>query len=126
MPHVSSSGGGEDASEDEVKIFKHEGEEEKISPENRDILTEDKSDLIDSTESEVREISSSQHRFYPPSPLCLRVAICAICILVYPSRSPIVEPQGHRVLSACISCVAGKGLTRRWELRADGKSIGEI
>ncbi|XP_011341858.1 protein pangolin, isoforms A/H/I/S isoform X2 [Ooceraea biroi] len=50
MPHVSSSGGGDDlGSEDEVKVFKHEGEEEKISSEN---LTEDKSDLIDLTESE--------------------------------------------------------------------------
>lgn len=52
MPHVSSSGGGDDlGSEDEVKVFKDEGEEEKRSSEN---LTEDKSDLIDLTESEVR------------------------------------------------------------------------
>lgn len=51
MPHVSSSGGGDDlGSEDEVKVFKDEGEEEKRSSEN---LTEDKSDLIDLTESEV-------------------------------------------------------------------------
>lgn len=57
MPHVSSSGGGDDlGSEDEVKVFKDEGEEEKRSSEN---LTEDKSDLIDLTESEVRIISSS-------------------------------------------------------------------
>ncbi|TGZ51128.1 Protein pangolin [Temnothorax longispinosus] len=50
MPHVSSSGGGDDlGSEDEVKVFKDEGEEEKRSSEN---LTEDKSDLIDLTESE--------------------------------------------------------------------------
>lgn len=55
MPHVSSSGGGDDlGSEDEVKVFKDEGEEEKRSSEN---LTEDKSDLIDLTESEVRRIS---------------------------------------------------------------------
>lgn len=63
MPHVSSSGGGGDdlGSEDEVKIFKDEGEEEKRSSEN---LTEDKSDLIDLTESEVRIIStpSFNHR----------------------------------------------------------------
>lgn len=52
MPHVSNSGGGDDlGSEDEVKVFKDEGEEEKRSSEN---LTEDKSDLIDLTESEVR------------------------------------------------------------------------
>lgn len=51
MPHVSSSGGGDDlGSEDEVKVFKDEGEEEKRSSEN---LTEDKSDLIDLTENEV-------------------------------------------------------------------------
>lgn len=69
MPHVSSSGGGDDlGSEDEVKVFKDEGEEEKRSSEN---LTEDKSDLIDLTESEVRRISSLTHRQHsnslPPS-----------------------------------------------------------
>lgn len=51
MPHVSSSGGGDDlGSEDEVKVFKDEGEDEKRSSEN---LTEEKSSLIDLTESEV-------------------------------------------------------------------------
>ncbi|XP_072765739.1 protein pangolin, isoforms A/H/I/S isoform X1 [Anoplolepis gracilipes] len=51
MPHVSSSGDGGDelATEDEIKLYKHEGEEDKTSSEN---LTEDKSDLIDLTESE--------------------------------------------------------------------------
>ncbi|XP_003691756.3 protein pangolin, isoforms A/H/I/S-like, partial [Apis florea] len=50
MPHVSSSGGGDDlGSEDEVKVFKDEGEDEKRSSEN---LTEEKSSLIDLTESE--------------------------------------------------------------------------
>lgn len=81
MPHVSSSGGGDDlGSEDEVKVFKDEGEEEKRSSEN---LTEDKSDLIDLTESEVRIVSfvslrivshtAATHSFFPPlgsSPLC--------------------------------------------------------
>lgn len=80
MPHVSSSGGGDDlGSEDEVKVFKDEGEEEKRSSEN---LTEDKSDLIDLTESEVRIVSFVSFRivsctaatlaFFPPgsSPLC--------------------------------------------------------
>lgn len=67
MPHVSSSGGGDDlGSEDEVKVFKDEGEEEKRSSEN---LTEDKSDLIDLTESEVRRISSLTHRQHSNSPL---------------------------------------------------------
>lgn len=60
MPHVSSSGGGDDlGSEDEVKVFKDEGEEEKRSSEN---LTEDKSDLIDLTESEVRIVSFVSYR----------------------------------------------------------------
>lgn len=67
MPHVSSSGGGDDlGSEDEVKVFKDEGEEEKRSSEN---LTEDKSDLIDLTESEVRRISSLTHHQHSNSPL---------------------------------------------------------
>lgn len=55
MPHVSSvSGAGDDlGSTDEVKVFKDEGEEqdEKRSSEN---LTEDKTSLIDLTESQVR------------------------------------------------------------------------
>ncbi|XP_033230088.1 protein pangolin, isoforms A/H/I/S isoform X3 [Belonocnema kinseyi] len=51
MPHVNSSGGGGDdlGSEDEVKVFKDEGEEENKTSEN---LTEEKSSLIDLTESE--------------------------------------------------------------------------
>lgn len=128
MPHVSSSGGGDDlGTEDEIKVFKHEGEgegQEKASSEN---LTEDKSDLIDLTESEVREISSS------PSPNFIPLVLHRVfvlqsprCILAYPSRSSLVKPQGRQVLSACISCVAGKGLARRWELRGGGKSINEI
>ena len=53
MPHVSSGGGGDDlGSTDEVKVFKDEGEDEKRSSEN---LTEEKSSLIDLTESEVCE-----------------------------------------------------------------------
>lgn len=50
MPHVNSGGGGDDFSNDEVKVFKDEGEVEKNSSEN---LKEEKSDLIDLTESEV-------------------------------------------------------------------------
>lgn len=75
MPHVSSSGGGDDlGSEDEVKVFKDEGEEEKRSSEN---LTEDKSDLIDLTESEVRIVSfvsytgrDTRFSLLGSSPLC--------------------------------------------------------
>lgn len=61
MPHVSSSGDGGDelATEDEIKLYKHEGEEDKTSSEN---LTEDKSDLIDLTESEVRRRISRSFR----------------------------------------------------------------
>jgi hypothetical protein len=51
MPHVSSSGGGDDqGSEDEVKVFKDEGEDEERSSEN---LHEVKKSLIDLTDSEV-------------------------------------------------------------------------
>lgn len=59
MPHVSSSGGGDDlGSEDEVKVFKDEGEDEKRSSEN---LTEEKSSLIDLTESEVRRLKKKKY-----------------------------------------------------------------
>lgn len=51
MPHVSSSGGDDLGSTDEVKVFKEEGDgDENRSTEN---LTEEKSSLIDLTESEV-------------------------------------------------------------------------
>ncbi|CAG2064008.1 unnamed protein product [Timema podura] len=57
MPHVSSNGGGDDlGSTDEVKVFKDEGEDEKRSSEN---LTEEKSSLIDLTESEEKSSSLS-------------------------------------------------------------------
>ncbi|ELU10027.1 hypothetical protein CAPTEDRAFT_193320 [Capitella teleta] len=48
MPHVNSSGGGEDlASTDEVKVYDDEGEEEQRSSEN---LSEDKLGLVTETE----------------------------------------------------------------------------
>lgn len=50
MPHVGSGGGSDDFSNDEVKVFKDEGEDEKRASEN---LIEEKSSLIDLTESEV-------------------------------------------------------------------------
>lgn len=61
MPHVSSSGGDDLGSTDEVKVFKDEGdgEDEKRSSEN---LTEEKSSLIDLTESEVRMRSGPRDR----------------------------------------------------------------
>lgn len=59
MPHVSSSGGDDLGSTDEVKVFKDEGdgEDEKRSSEN---LTEEKSSLIDLTESEVHNFTRRQ------------------------------------------------------------------
>lgn len=54
MPHVSSGSGGDDlGSTDEVKVFKDEGEVED-EQRNSENLTEEKSSLIDLTESEVR------------------------------------------------------------------------
>ena len=47
MPHVSSGGGDDLGSTDEVKVYQDEGGEEKCSSEN---LTEDKLGLV--TESE--------------------------------------------------------------------------
>lgn len=80
MPHVSSSGGGEDlGSEDEVKVFKDEGEDEKRSSEN---LTEEKSSLIDLTESEV-----------PARPLLL--------YFTPPSRASIARPTDERTPAPC-------------------------
>lgn len=82
MPHVSSSGGGDDlGSEDEVKVFKDEGEEEKRSSEN---LTEDKSDLIDLTESEV--LLAKKNLFVTPT--IFRVFSCCspLCSVLRSSR----------------------------------------
>ncbi|CAG9841130.1 unnamed protein product [Diabrotica balteata] len=60
MPHVSSSGGDDLGSTDEVKVFKDEGdgEDEKRSSEN---LTEEKSSLIDLTESEEKSGTGNYH-----------------------------------------------------------------
>lgn len=67
MPHVSSSGGDDLGSTDEVKVFKDEGdgEDEKRSSEN---LTEEKSSLIDLTESEVKDDATRRDAsFFPPT-----------------------------------------------------------
>uniref|UniRef100_A0A1B6LC98 dTCF n=1 Tax=Graphocephala atropunctata TaxID=36148 RepID=A0A1B6LC98_9HEMI len=59
MPHVSSGGGGDDlGSTDEVKVFKEEGDDEKRSSEN---LTEEKTSLIDLTESEEKVVSGQTY-----------------------------------------------------------------
>ncbi|XP_072154991.1 protein pangolin, isoforms A/H/I/S isoform X1 [Bemisia tabaci] len=59
MPHVSSGSGGDDlGSTDEVKVFKDEGEVED-EQRNSENLTEEKSSLIDLTESE-EKVGSSQ------------------------------------------------------------------
>ncbi|EZA52436.1 Protein pangolin, isoforms A/H/I [Ooceraea biroi] len=87
MPHVSSSGGGDDlGSEDEVKVFKHEGEEEKISSEN---LTEDKSDLIDLTESE--ELVAVD--FIPPSPPWWVISVPACVRISFAYNNPPRPPK---------------------------------
>lgn len=90
MPHVSSSGDGGDelATEDEIKLYKHEGEED-----NTENLTEDKSDLIDLTESEVR-FAFSLLLF------ALKTAFFAYAIFIC-----IQKYRRCRVLSACISRV---------------------
>lgn len=65
MPHVSNTTGDEDlCSEDEVKVFKDEGDEEKRSSEN---LIEEKSSLIDLTESEVSFVHNYNYffKYYP-------------------------------------------------------------
>ena len=56
MPHVSSGGGDDLGSTDEVKVYNDEGEEEKRSSEN---LSEDKLGLV--TESE--EVRSKQRGY---------------------------------------------------------------
>ncbi len=48
MPHVSSSGGDDLASSDEVKVYKDEGDDEKRSSEN---LSEDKLGLVSESEA---------------------------------------------------------------------------
>ncbi|XP_072398738.1 protein pangolin, isoforms A/H/I/S isoform X3 [Diabrotica undecimpunctata] len=83
MPHVSSSGGDDLGSTDEVKVFKDEGdgEDEKRSSEN---LTEEKSSLIDLTESEEK---SGTGNYHPTSKHVQR-----------PDHSPVfgkVEPTPH-------------------------------
>lgn len=86
MPHVNSSGGGGDdlGSEDEVKVFKDEGEEENKTSEN---LTEEKSSLIDLTESEVPIYNKQNlcpHACSLSLSLChssLQKSMCVSCVL---------------------------------------------
>ncbi|XP_017778497.1 PREDICTED: protein pangolin, isoforms A/H/I/S isoform X3 [Nicrophorus vespilloides] len=86
MPHVSSSGGDDLGSTDEVKVFKDEGdgEDEKRSSEN---LTEEKSSLIDLTESEPFFLQEKSGGNYTASKNATR-----------PDHSPVfgkVEPSAH-------------------------------
>ena len=151
MPHVSSSGGGDDlGSEDEVKVFKDEGEDEKRSSEN---LTEEKSSLIDLTESEVRvdeikkfslffssTLSYNRYRvvvtieFY----LCItqRVILLSLSfsLFLFDHRvqrifffDPPTRSWQHKdVAIKCMRVFTGKGLARRWKLRDDGQDVSEI
>lgn len=50
MPTVSGSGNEEVESQDEVKVFKYEGEEEESEKHSFENLKEDKSSLITETE----------------------------------------------------------------------------
>nr|XP_027221220.1 protein pangolin, isoforms A/H/I/S-like [Penaeus vannamei] len=52
MPTVSGSGGEEVESQDEVKVFKYEGDEEESEKRSSENLTEDKSSLITETEED--------------------------------------------------------------------------
>lgn len=94
MPHVSAANSADDlGSTDEIKVFKHEGgEEEKRSPDNH--LSEEKSSLIDLTESEVMlEIFCCMHSYVLVGPphvtlvnMCFRlvhVFFRHIIVLVY-------------------------------------------
>lgn len=122
MPHVSSSGGGDDlGSEDEVKVFKDEGEDEKRSSEN---LTEEKSSLIDLTESEVRRQAlvtvSNSTNWSCRVQQRIVVSVSSSFIRLF-----VRDSLRTSALSACM-CVAGKGLARRWKLRDDGQDVDEI
>lgn len=114
MPHVSSSGGGDDlGSEDEVKVFKDEGEEEKRSSEN---LTEDKSDLIDLTESEVRRnFVVTRLHFSPP---CSRPPSPLRCVSVVSRFSyPPYFPVRYTRYPACTACTFAKVDSNERDLR---------
>lgn len=70
MPTVSGSGGEEVESQDEVKVFKYEGDEEESEKRSSENLTEDKSSLITETE-EVRLFTLENLRPQsPPGDLC--------------------------------------------------------
>lgn len=70
MPTVSGSGGEEVESQDEVKVFKYEGDEEESEKRSSENLTEDKSSLITETE-EVRLFTLENLRpRSPPGDLC--------------------------------------------------------
>lgn len=148
MPHVSSSGGGDDlGSEDEVKVFKDEGEDEKRSSEN---LTEEKSSLIDLTESEVRvdeiqkfslffssTLSYNRYRvvvtieFYlcitqrvilPSPPLSLSFRLIVVCnvssSLIHPLDRDSIRTSP---LSACV-CLQEKGSLAGGSYATTGKT----
>ncbi|XP_076048224.1 uncharacterized protein LOC143029462 [Oratosquilla oratoria] len=77
MPTVSGSGGEEVESQDEVKVFNYEGEEEEKEKRSSENLTEDKSSLITETEedksthvpsSSFASVSKSEARLPEASP----------------------------------------------------------
>lgn len=73
MPTVSGSGE-EVESQDEIKVFKYEGDEEESEKRSSENLTEDKSSLITETE-EVRMFTLAN--LWPPSALLALVGLWA-------------------------------------------------
>ena len=87
MPHANNSGGGGDdlGSEDEVKVFKDEGEDERTERSSEN-LTEEKSSLIDLTESEVPIYNKQNlcHHLSLSLSLChssIQKSMCVSCVL---------------------------------------------
>ncbi|KAF7283014.1 hypothetical protein GWI33_001572 [Rhynchophorus ferrugineus] len=123
MPHVSSSGGDDLGSTDEVKVFKDEGndEDEKRSSEN---LTEEKSSLIDLTESEEKSggnyNSSSKNAQRPEHSPVFATHVRRRVLrhgtvgtrgrAGYPDQNPTIIARIHDETTR-----AGSGVQRKWK-----------
>ncbi|KAF2360975.1 CTNNB1 binding N-teminal [Trinorchestia longiramus] len=73
MPTVSGSSGDDvESQEDEIKVFKYEGEEEDAEKSSSENLTEDKSSLITETEQEKNggHVASSSYATIPKTEPC--------------------------------------------------------
>lgn len=101
MPTVSGSGE-EVESQDEVKVFKYEGDEEESEKRSSENLTEDKSSLITETE-EVRmftpaNLSSLNFCGLSLYPLCVRRGQGSILIMLFPYMSVVVSTVGGELM----------------------------